>query len=1631
MFEFQDMPKRSKSCLGRKLKTADVVKKKRLLETPDHRQSRLDHNAGSTARARSEENPAQRQTRLDHNAGSTARARSEENPAQRQTRLDHNAGSTARARSEENPAQRQTRLDRKAGSTARARSEENPAQRQTRLDHNAGSTARARSEENPAQRQTRLDRKAGSTARARSEENPAQRQTRLDHNAGSTARARSEENPAQRQTRLDRNAASTSRGRSRETQEQRQARIEQDFDRHHARHVRQSACPVRIDWCMAALNYDSTIPYSKLKDVNIGQMSIVCKHCGALKFKKEPQGMCCSNGKVRLPPLPDPPEPLKGLLAGTSQDSTHFLENITAYNAAFQMTSFGCGERVVEPGFMPTFKVQGQVYHRLGSILPDVESSHSFLQIYFMGDSGQEALRRCTVAPGVRNNMVLGLQHMLHEHNAYVKVFKSALDKMALPNHRVVIHPDLAPSHQHPGRFNAPVVGDVAVIMMDGYQGSNRDIVLEERNSSIQRIKESHRSYDPLQYPVMFPYGEDGYHWSIPQFDPNKETAKKVSAVDFYAHRIMQRGGCFNNLLRYSKLFSQYVVDMYAKVEQERLSFFFTNQGRLRSATYTSLRDHVHQGDEHAANAEDIGRLIILPSSFTGGPRYMFERTQDAMTYVRKYGRPDLFVTFTANPSWMEITSELMPGQGSQDRHDITARVFNLKLNKLKELIMEGRVFGDVQCYMHTIEWQKRGLPHAHILLWMTEKLRPTEVDTFISAEIPDPEADAVLHQSVVKHMVHGPCGPLNPQSPCMKGGHCSKHFPKRFTKDTQTDKDGYPLYRRRKPGDGGKTAKIMRQGENMNVDNRWIVPYCPLLTKIFSAHINVEYCSSVKSIKYICKYINKGSDKAVFTLEDGSTVRDEVTAYQTGRYISTNEAIWRILSFPIHKRYPAVERLAVHTENDQRVVFNDSNFIQRGDQAPKTTLTAFFQLCQTDDFAKTLMYPDITHYYRWSDGRWIRRKRGKPVLGVERVFKDVTLGRVYSVDPRNIECYCVRLLLHNKRGPVSFKHLRTVNGQECATFQQACLLMGLLEDDSHWNDTLTEASISKSGAQLRDLFAIMIAVCGLSDPNQLWHNHKDGLCEDILMQIKRQNPDKDVDFSEEIYNSGLILLEEKVLSLEGKHLTDYAMPAPQRHQEPHIGRHMLRETSYSQNELDMFVSTNEPLLVPDQENAFHAVMDAIQEGNGGFFFLDAPGGTGKTFLINLLLAKVRKQGEIAIAVASSGIAATLLTGGRTAHSTFKLPMNLAQQDMPTCNLSKNTDEANVLKKTKLIVWDECTMAHKKALEAVNLSLQDIRDSPKIFGRVTLLLAGDFRQTLPIITGGTPADELSACLKSSHLWNGVSTLKLSTNMRARICQDSSSELFSEQLLQLGNGEIRSVDGLITFPEKFAVIVPEVQALKDSVYPDLHEKYHDHDWLSERAILAPRNDTVGIINNDLLMQLPADAETYTSHDSTVEENQSVHYPVEFLNSLEPPGMPSHIIKLKKGCPVMLLRNLDAPKLCNGTRLVITQLHKHVVEATIMTGEFKGEDVFIPRIPLIPSDVPLPFKRLQLPLKPCFAMSINKSQGQSLKVVGVNLKQPCFSHGQLYVACSRVGSSQNLHIYAPEGRTKNIVYKNALQ
>ena len=172
---------------------------------------------------------------------------------------------------------------------------------------------------------------------------------------------------------------------------------------------------------------------------------------------------------------------------------------------------------------------------------------------------------------------------------------------------------------------------------------------------------------------------------------------------------------------------------------------------------------------------------------------------------------------------------------------------------------------------------------------------------------------------------------------------------------ETQTGQDGYPLYRRRTPGRGGFTATINMRGQTnlVTIDNKWIVPYCPFLSKTFNAHINVEWCNSVKSIKYVCKYVNKGSDMAMFALQDANEA-NEVQRFQMGRYVSTSEAIWRIFGFPIHERNPTVVHLAVHLQNGQRVYFHqDANPQQLLVQ--DTTLTAFFNLCHHDEFANQI----------------------------------------------------------------------------------------------------------------------------------------------------------------------------------------------------------------------------------------------------------------------------------------------------------------------------------------------------------------------------------------------------------------------------------------------------------------------------------------------------------------------------------------------------------------------------------------------------------------------------------------------------------------------------------------------------
>ncbi|UYV67668.1 hypothetical protein LAZ67_5001525, partial [Cordylochernes scorpioides] len=757
----------------------------------------------------------------------------------------------------------------------------------------------------------------------------------------STSRAAA--TPEQRDTRreIERIRASTSRAAA--TPEERDAR-------HEAQRSCQARSRTRIALKKAAFNYDKQYDYKMHQDLVIGPMDKLCLHCHALMFQKETPGMCCSNGKVNLPPMVEPPQPLLTYVAGATRKSKHFLQHIRKYNSCFQMTSFGATHIERFGNFEPTFKVQGQVYHQIGSLLP-------------------------------------------------------------VPN-------------EDP-----------------------------RRDGTKQRVAETHRSYDALQYPILFPRGEDGYHLELYQVHPitGAVTMKKVSCMDFYAYRIMIRAQESNHILKCRQLFQQFIVDMYAKVESKRLNYIRFNQSKLRADQYIHLRDAI--ANDGAAAAANIGQMVILSASYAGSPRHMHEYAQDAMTYVCTYGRPDLFLTFTCNPAWAEIKILLLPGQQSSHRHDLTARVFKQKLKCFIDLIVKNHIYGPTHCWMYSIEWQKRGTPHAHILIWLEEKILPTQIDNIISAELPDPQEDPELYQIIKKYMIHGPCGAQNPHSPCIKDGKCTKKYPRDLVHDTQTGGDGYPLYRRRKPEDGGHTATI-----KLN-------------------HVDFE-----------------GSDMAVFGLQNPNAPVNEIDQFQMGRYISSNEAVWRILGFDIHERSPAVVHLSVHLENGQRVYFTEESAAQRAENPPNTTLTAFFQLCASDTFAATLLYHEVPTYYTWNQStkKWQRRKQGMLHSSMVQVFSTGALGRVYTVHPSNAECYYLRMLLHVVKGPKSFEAIKTVNGQICQTYREAFFKLGLLENDQHWDNTLAEASETCHPKQIRTLFAIILTTCSPSDPKGLWEKHKE-----------------------------------------------------------------------------------------------------------------------------------------------------------------------------------------------------------------------------------------------------------------------------------------------------------------------------------------------------------------------------------------------------------------------------------------------------------------------------------------------------------------------------------------------------------
>ena len=543
---------------------------------------------------------------------------------------------------------------------------------------------------------------------------------------------------------------------------------------------------------------------------------------------------------------------------------------------------------------------------------------------------------------------------------------------------------------------------------------------------------------------------------------------------------------------------------------------------------------------------------------------------------------------------------------------------------------------------------------HLLIILHRDSRVKePADVDDVISAEFPDPDTERELFDIVLGMMTHQ-CGDR-----CTVNGKCSKGFPKPFREATTMDEDAYVSYRRRNTG---RTYK-KKPTDEFAFDNRHVVPYNKYLSKKYRCHINLECCISIKSVKYVHKYIYKGPDRATLERTVQAQERDEIKEYLDSRYISASEAIWRIFEFRMHAEVPNIVRLSIHVEMQQQVVMREEDTPQTIEERglKNTTLMGYFAECARSPEARRYLYQEFPQHYVWDVKlrEWTLRKQG------------FALGRMYYVPPIAGETFYLRTLLTVVRGPTSFTDLRTVDNHVYATYQQACLARGLLEDDGEWRQCLADAAVFKTGEQLRALFVMILRDGHPSEPDKLWDNFKVHLCDDLRWRLRRRqvnNPSE-----EDVYDYGLYLIDCMLKKLQAgtNGLAAYrSMPRPVQDWNQVLGNHLIAEQQdYDVDEQIQLAVTRVTTMNADQKKVLNAVVDSVSDKKGTTFFLSGPAGTGKTFCYRTICHKLRGEGKIVLCVASSGIAALLLQGGRMAHSMFKIPLNPKEDSV--CNIKK------------------------------------------------------------------------------------------------------------------------------------------------------------------------------------------------------------------------------------------------------------------------------------------------------------------------------------------------------------------------
>ena len=430
------------------------------------------------------------------------------------------------------------------------------------------------------------------------------------------------------------------------------------------------------------------------------------------------------------------------------------------------------------------------------------------------------------------------------------------------------------------------------------------------------------------------------------------------------------------------------------------------------------------------------------------------------------------------------------------------------------------------------------------------------------------------------------------------------------------------------------------------------------------------------------------------------------------------------------------------HLEDEQQVVFDEGNEEEVIEKQRNTELTNFFEYNKafpnTDE-----KYVDFPKKFTWDNVNkvWKRRKR---------CFN--TIGRVHSINPLAGDVFYLRLLLHHDhcKNKSSFKDLRPINADLFETYQEVCRILGLLQDDNEWEIVLSEGAATKMCPALRELFVTILMFCHPSNPLQLFEKYHMDWGDDFQKEASK----KGGLLTEKQIHTMIVLDIKQRLQSWGNDLKTFRISEPTEEEIHEIYSQTNSQPVLIKEELS-FGLVEMSSIAEERLKMFTKVIESVKQGRPLNLFIDARGGTGKTFVLNAILAAVRSiptehGGSLVLATGTTGKAANLLHLGRTFHARFKAV--LLPNSESVCNIDHQSILGNLIRMTKIIIIDEAPMLHRYQLEALDRTLRDLTDKDEPFGAKILVLSGDFRQCLPVVPGASRSAIVDASLNRSNLW---------------------------------------------------------------------------------------------------------------------------------------------------------------------------------------------------------------------------------------------------------------------------------------